>query len=72
MAKGNWIADATQKKGALHRRLGMPLSKKIPAAKLRKAAHAGGVEGKEARLAETLSHLRPGTHYQGPSKGRKR
>ena len=50
----NWIAGAVKNKGALHRKLGVPEGEKIPAKKLAKAAKAGGVEGKEARLAKTL------------------
>ena len=36
MAK--WIAKATQNKGALHRKLGVPEGEKIPAKKMAKAA----------------------------------
>lgn len=50
----DWIAGAVKRKGALHKELGVPMGQKIPAAKLSKAAKAGGVEGKRARLAETL------------------
>ena len=57
MAK-NWIADATKRKGALHRNLGVPEGQKIPAAKIKAAAKRPGVVGKEARLAETLKGLR--------------
>ena len=53
MAK-NWIADATKNKGGLHRTLGIKEGQKIPEKTLAKAAKAGGKEGKEARLAETL------------------
>ena len=53
MAK-NWIAKATQNKGALHRNLGVPEGKKIPAAKIAAAAKQPGKVGKEARLAKTL------------------
>jgi hypothetical protein len=49
-----WIAGAIKKKGALHKQLGVPQSKKIPAGKLAKAAKAGGKLGKRARLAKTL------------------
>lgn len=59
MAK-NWIAGATENKGALHRKLGVPTDKKIPVAKVAAAAKKPGVIGKEARLAQTLSRLRPG------------
>ena len=46
------------KKGALHRELGIPEGKKIPAKKLAKAAKAPGKEGKRARLAITLKSLK--------------
>jgi len=55
--KKNWIAGAIKKKGALHKELGVPAGKKIPAKKLDKAAKAGGVEGRRARLAKTLKRL---------------
>ncbi len=58
MAKGkNWIAGAIKKPGALHKELGVPQGKKIPAKKLSAAAKKGGVEGKRARLAQTLKKL---------------
>ena len=58
MAK-NWIAGATENKGALHRKLGVPAGKKIGAAKIKKAEKSSNpTERKEATLAETLSHLR--------------
>jgi len=52
MAK--WIAGAIKHPGALHKELGVPQGQKIPQSKLARAAKAGGVEGKRARLAETL------------------
>lgn len=52
MAK--WIQKAIKKPGALHKELGVPQGKKIPAKKLAAAAKKGGKEGKRARLAETL------------------
>jgi hypothetical protein len=58
-AKGkNFIAGAIKKPGALHKQLGVPQGKKIPAKKLSKAAKAGGKLGQRARLAKTLSKLR--------------
>ena len=56
MAEGkkNWIAGAIKKPGALRKELGVKKGEKIPAKKLAKAAKAPGVEGKRARLAETL------------------
>ncbi len=53
MAK-NWIQGVIKKPGALHKELGVPMDKKIPATKLKAAEKKGGVEGKRARLAETL------------------
>lgn len=52
--KGNWIAGAVGKKGALHKQMGIPAGKKIPPAKLAAAAKKPGVLGQRARLAETL------------------
>lgn len=54
MAKKNWIAGVIKHPGALHEELHVPKGKKIPQAKLEKAAKKKGVEGKRARLAETL------------------
>jgi len=51
---GKWIQAAIGKPGALHRELGVPAGKKIPAKKLARAARAPGVLGRRARLAETL------------------
>ncbi len=53
-----WIQRAIKHPGALHRQLHVPAGKKIPAAKLRKAAHAGGKLGQRARFAELLARLR--------------
>lgn len=61
MAK-KWIQGMHMKKGALHKELGVPAGKKIPAGKLAKAAHAGGKLGARARLAETLE----GFHHSVP------
>ena len=49
-----WIQGAIKKPGALHRQLGIPEGKKIPAGTLKAAAAKGGVLGKRARLAETM------------------
>jgi hypothetical protein len=57
MAKEKWIQGAIKKKGALHKELGIPASKKIPVKKLGAAAKKAGVEGKRARLAKTLSKM---------------
>ena len=53
----NWIKGAIKHPGALHKEMHVPAGKKIPQAKLEKAAHAGGKLGARARLAETLEHL---------------
>lgn len=53
-----WIQKAIKRPGALHKQLHVPADKNIPKAKLQKAAHAGGKEGKRARLALTLKKLR--------------
>lgn len=58
MAKKLWIQEAIKKPGSLRKELHVKKGKKIPAAKLKKAAHAKGKEGKRARLAITLSKLR--------------
>lgn len=46
------------KKGALHKEMGVPQGKKIPAKKLAAAAKKPGKLGKRARLAETLKSLK--------------
>lgn len=58
--KKKWIQEAIKHPGALHKELGVPEGKKIPAKKLAKAAKAPGVLGKRARLAETLRGLHKG------------
>lgn len=55
---GKWIQSAIKKPGALHKALGVPEGKKIPAAKLEKASHAPGKMGKRARLAMTLKGMK--------------
>lgn len=56
---GDFIQGAIKKPGALHRELGVPQGKKIPAKKIKKAEKAGGKEGERARFAVTLKKLRP-------------
>ena len=54
-----WIQGAIKQKGALHKELGVPEGKKIPAKKLAKAEHSKNPTlKKRAVLAETLSKLR--------------
>ncbi len=57
MAKEKWIQGAIKKPGALHKEMGVPEGKKIPAKKLEAAAKKGGKLGKRARLAETLKKM---------------
>jgi len=59
MPNNKWIQKALPKssKGKLHKEMGIPEGKKIPAKKLAKAAKAPGKLGKRARLAETLSKM---------------
>lgn len=49
-----WIQKAISKPGALHKQLGVPADKKIPAKKLEAAAKKPGKLGQRARLAKTL------------------
>ena len=49
-----WIQSAIKHPGALHKQMGVPEGKKIPAGALERAAKAGGKLGKRARLAQTL------------------
>lgn len=57
MSLAHWI-PRNLKKGALHRELGVPAGKKIPAKKLAKAAKSKGVMGRRARLAKTFASFR--------------
>jgi len=53
----NWIQGAISKPGALHKELGVPKDKPIPAHELAAAAKKPGKEGKRARLAMTLKGM---------------
>lgn len=55
--KKKWIQGAIKKPGALHKELGVPKGKKIPASKLNAAAKKGGKVGRRARLAKTLKKM---------------
>jgi len=57
----NWIAAAIKKPNSLHKEMGIKKGKKIPKAKLAKAAKKPGTLGKRARLAEVLGKLRKKT-----------
>ena len=68
---GNWIAKATENKGALHRELHVPEGKKIPAKKLEKAEHSKNpTERKRADLAETLKGMNREHHAKGGKAGK--
>ena len=54
----NWIAGAIKKPGALHKQMGVPADKPIPAKRLAAAADKGGKLGQRARLAQTLKGLK--------------
>jgi hypothetical protein len=56
MAK-KWIQGAIKHPGALREELHAKKGKPIPAKKLAAAAKKPGVEGKRARLAETLKKM---------------
>jgi hypothetical protein len=57
MAK-KFIQKAIKHPGALHKSLGVPAGKKIPASRIRAAAKKGGKLGQRARFAQTLARLR--------------
>ena len=58
---GNWIKGAIKNPGGLHKSLGIPAGKKIPAVKIMKAEHSRiPTIRKQANLAHTLSGLRRG------------
>jgi hypothetical protein len=57
MADKKFIQKAIKHPGALRAELHIKKGEKIPAKKLEKAAKAKGVEGKRARLAETLKKM---------------
>jgi hypothetical protein len=60
MAEKKWIAGAIKHPGALHKQLGVPEGKTIPAKTLSKAAQSGGTLGRRARLAQTLKGFHRG------------
>lgn len=64
-ANKNWIQKGKDKgtirAGGLHRSLGIPEGKKIPASKIEKAEHSRNPKIRsQANLAETFSHIRKG------------
>ena len=54
----HWIGRAIHHSGMLHKQLGIPRSKKIPMKTLVAASKKGGLLGKRANLAITLSRMR--------------
>lgn len=57
----NWIAGAIKHPGALHKELGVPEGKKIPAKKLAKASHSSNPTlRRRANLAKTLKGFHHG------------
>lgn len=59
MAKDKWIKGAIKHPGKLHKELGVPEGKKIPANKLAKAAHSKNPTiRKEVALAKTLKKFK--------------
>ena len=54
----NWIQSAIKKPGQLHKDLGVPAGKKIPAGKLAAAAKKPGKVGQRARFAQTLKKMK--------------
>ena len=58
MAGKNWISGAIKKPGALHRSLGVPEGKPIPAKKLNAAANSSNpTTARRANLAKTLKKV---------------
>ncbi len=58
---GDWIKGAVRNKGALHRALGIPEDKPIPAERLKEAEHSRDPHLRRmAHLAETLRGLNHG------------
>ena len=57
-----FIQKAIKHPGALHKEMGVPAGKKIPAKELDAAAKKGGKLGQRARLAKTLKKLHGGRH----------
>src|ERR1017187_10583850 len=54
---GKWIQSAIKHPGSLRKELHVKAGHKIPMAKLEKAEHAKGKEGRRARLAITLKKM---------------
>ena len=60
LAKKMFMRSAVKRPGALHRKLHVPMDKKIPTRKLEKATHSKNrLLKKEAVLEETFNKYRP-------------
>ena len=58
MSGKKWISKMGMKEGALHKMMGIPMDKKIPAKKMAKAAKSGSkLMKKRVVLAKTLKKL---------------
>ena len=53
-----WVQKAHLRKGALHRKLGIPEGQNIPVTLLKRAAKVVGILGQEARFALTARKFR--------------
>jgi hypothetical protein len=58
MAKKKWISKAIKKPGALHKTLGVPAGKKIPASKLAIKPGDSAKTKRRKNLAKTLKKMR--------------
>ena len=62
----HWIQKAIKHPGALHKEMGVPEGKKIPAKRLKAAAKKSGKLGARARLAETLKGMHHNSESENP------
>lgn len=60
MSDKKFIQKVIKKPGQLHKDLGIPEGKKIPAKTLAAAAHKPGKVGQRARFAQTLKKMNRG------------
>lgn len=58
MQKDKWIQGAIKKPGSLHKTLGIPMDKKIPESKIKKAENSkSSLTRERANLADTLKKM---------------
>jgi len=57
-SKKKWIQSAIQRKGGLHKSLGIPMSQKVGISREKVAAKKKGRVGRQARLALTLRRMK--------------